>query len=195
MKINACVQNCFKKHNELLKLTEGALSEKISLVADALTSCFRNKNKVLSCGNGGSACDAEHFACEMVNRFLINRDGLPAISLSASVAALTAIANDCVYDEVFAKQIQALGNSGDFLLAISTSGNSKNVIRAVEEAHTKKLRVIAMTGNDGGKLRQILNRDDFLLCVPSNETPRIQEMHVLLIHIICEIIEQQLFGK
>jgi phosphoheptose isomerase len=195
MKIEFEIQQCFKQHQEVLAHAEKTLSATVALAAQALVTCFQNGNKILCCGNGGSACDADHFTCEMVNRFLIDRhQGLPVVSLPASIAVLSAVANDYSYDEIFAKQVQALGCASDFLFAISTSGDSKNILRAIEAAHAQDMRVLALTGDTGGKLKQLLKKDDFLLAVPSNETPRIQEIHILVIHILCALIEQSLFN-
>ncbi len=151
-------------------------------------------HKILSCGNGGSACDAMHFSSEMLNRFKHERPSLPAIALTADIAALTSIANDYHYNEVFAKQIRALGQAGDILLAISTSGNSANILHAIKAAHDRDMIVIALTGYDGGKIPGTLQNNDIEIRVPASETARIQETHLLIIHCICDIVDHQLFG-
>ncbi len=169
------------------------LPDTINKAADFMIKCLKNKHKVLSCGNGGSACDALHFAAEMLNRFQKERPGLPAIALNADMATLSSIANDYSYEEVFAKQITALGQAEDILLAISTSGNSKNIIRAIQTAHKKNLYVIALTGRDGGEIATTLNKKDIEIRVATDSTPRIQETHLLIIHCLCDLIERQLF--
>jgi D-sedoheptulose 7-phosphate isomerase len=151
-------------------------------------------NKVLSCGNGGSAGDAQHFSSEMLNRFEEERPGLPAMALTTDTSTLTSIANDYSFDEIFAKQIASLGQPGDVLLAISTSGNSMNVLRAVHQAHEKAMHVIALTGRDGGELTHLLDDNDIAIRVASESTARIQETHLLIIHCLCDLIDRQLLG-
>lgn len=167
------------------------------LVAEAgnyLTQCIVNNNKILACGNGGSACDSAHFTSELLNRYKNERPSLPAINLTADVATITAIGNDYEYADVFAKQVSAFGQEHDVLLAITTSGNSQNILRAVEVAHHRKMQVIALTGKDGGKLASILGPNDLELRVPSNITSHIQENHIVIIHLLCDIIDRQLFS-
>ena len=166
----------------------------IATAGEALVQCLLHEGKILSCGNGGSSCDASHFSSEMLNRYKHDRPPLPAISLTTDTATLTAIGNDYDYSLIFAKQIHALGRAGDVLLAISTSGNSGNIIEAVQAAHERNIRVIALTGRDGGKLVQHLRKDDIELRVNAQETARIQETHLLIIHCLCELIDMQLFG-
>lgn len=156
--------------------------------------CLLDGNKILSCGNGGSACDALHFSSEMLNRYKYERPSLPAIALTADIATLTSIANDYHFNEVFAKQIRALGQPGDILLAISTSGNSTNILHAIKAAHDREMIVIALTGVDGGKIPGILQENDIEIRVPSIDTARIQETHLLIIHCLCDIVDNQLFG-
>lgn len=151
-------------------------------------------NKIMSCGNGGSACDALHFSSEMLNRFKHERPSLPAIALTADVATLTSIANDYSYNEVFAKQIRALGQPQDILLALSTSGNSQNVLNAIKAAHDRQMIVVALTGGEGGKIPSLLRDNDIEVRVPSTDTARIQETHLLIIHCICDAVDFQLFG-
>lgn len=148
-------------------------------------------NKILSCGNGGSAGDAQHFSAEMLNRFEVNRPGLAAIALTTDSSTLTSIANDVHFDQIFARQIQALGRSGDVLLAITTSGNSPNIINAISAAHRQNMRIIALTGRDGGKLAVLLSTEDIEIRVPNASTARIQEVHLLIIHCLCDLIDYQ----
>ncbi len=161
--------------------------------ADALVRGLRDGGKILVCGNGGSAADAQHFAAELTGRFERERPGLPALALTVDSSALTAIANDYSYDQVFAKQVEALGRSGDMLLAISTSGNSGNVLSAVEAAHARDMRVIALTGKDGGRIGAMLREGDVELRSASDVTARIQEVHILMLHCLCDAIDEQLY--
>jgi D-sedoheptulose 7-phosphate isomerase len=161
----------------------------IKLMHQALSS----EKKILACGNGGSAADAQHFAAELVGRFERERRELPAIALSTDSSILTAIANDYSYEVIFSKQVKALGQNGDVLLGISTSGNSANVIAAIEAAHLKGMSVIAFTGKDGGKIKNILKNSDVHLCVPADRTARIQETHLLLLHCLCDGVDHLMF--
>ncbi len=161
-----------------------------SLMAEAL----RAGGKVLACGNGGSAADAQHFAAELVNRFEMERPPLAGIALTTDSSTLTSIANDYAWVQVFSKQVRALGRRGDVLLAISTSGNSANVLEAIGAAHELGLRVVALTGNGGGKMAGMLRADDVHVCVPHKITARIQEVHLLALHCMCDGIDFQLFG-
>ena len=161
----------------------------INLMHQALTS----EKKILACGNGGSAADAQHFAAELIGRFERERRELPAIALSTDSSILTAIANDYSYEVIFSKQVRALGQTGDVLLGISTSGNSANVIAAIEAAHLKGMSVIAFTGKDGGKIKNILKNSDVHLCVPAERTARIQETHLLLLHCLCDGVDHLMF--
>lgn len=169
----------------------------IPAIVDAgrtLTRCLLNDGKILSCGNGGSASDAQHFSGEMLGRFEMERPGLPAVALTTDTSALTAIANDYDYADIFAKQVRALGQAGDVLLAISTSGNSENVLRAVTTAHERSLRVVALTGGDGGTIAQALGAEDIEIRVPAQRTCRIQEVHILIIHSLCDLVDAELLG-
>lgn len=169
----------------------------VNIIAEAseeIVQSLLEGHKILTCGNGGSACDALHFSSEMQNRFKQERPALPAIALTADVATITSIANDYHYSDVFAKQVRALGQPGDVLLAISTSGNSANIINAIKAAHDKQMVVVALTGNDGGKIIDYLQEKDIEVRVPAYETARIQETHLLIIHCICDIIDFRLFG-
>jgi len=167
----------------------------ISMAIEKMASALKNGNKILSCGNGGSAADAQHFAAELVCRFERERPALAAIALTVDTSALTAISNDYHYDETFARQIDALAKPDDVLLAISTSGFSPNVVRAIEQAHEQKMVVIAMTGRDGGQVAKILNKNDIEIRVPSESTARIQEIHLLTIHCLCDQIDTILFPE
>ena len=166
----------------------------IEHASQVMVNSLLNEGKILSCGNGGSAGDAQHFSSELLNRFERERPSLPAIALTTDSSTITSIANDYSYNEVFSKQIRALGQPGDVLLAISTSGNSANVIEAIEAAHSRELRVIALTGKGGGRIGQMLTEDDVHLCVPHDRTLRIQEVHILLLHAMCDGIDAQLLG-
>jgi DnaA initiator-associating protein len=172
-----------------------SLSHIIAEAGEEMVLALLEGCKILSCGNGGSACDALHFSSEMLNRFKQERPGLPAIALSSDIATVTAIANDYHYSDVFAKQIRTLGHPGDLLLAISTSGNSPNIINAIKSAHDKDMKVIALTGCDGGRIIEFLQEKDIEIRVPAQETARIQETHLLIIHCLCDIIDYRLFGQ
>jgi phosphoheptose isomerase len=170
------------------------ITDILALACERIVQCLLDGNKILACGNGGSALDAMRFSSEMLNRFKHERPGLPAIALTADIATLTSIANDSNYNEIFAKQLRALGHPGDVLLAISTSGNSNNVANAIKAAHDKKINVIALSGGDGGKIAGLLRENDIEIRVPAYEVARIQETHLLIIHCICDIVDYQLFG-
>jgi D-sedoheptulose 7-phosphate isomerase len=161
----------------------------------AIAAAVRSGHKVLSCGNGGSAADSQHFAAEMVGRFERERPGMPAISLTVDTSALTAIANDYDWDRVFAKQLEALGSAGDVFLGISTSGNSKNVIEAIKVAQARGMTVIALTGRDGGAMAKMLRPQDFHLNVAHPRTMRVQEIHLLVIHSLCEVVDTTIHGE
>ncbi|MHB1174582.1 MAG: phosphoheptose isomerase [Sulfuriferula sp.] len=170
------------------------LAVPIALAVEHMSECLLADGKILSCGNGGSAADAQHFSSELVNRFEIERPGLAAIALSTDTSILTSIANDYDFSLVFAKQVTALGREGDILLAISTSGNSRNVIEAIRAAHARDMRVIALTGNGGGQIDELLRDDDVHICVPATSTARIQEVHLLTIHCLCDGIDCLILG-
>lgn len=171
------------------------LPSTVALAAEAMLKCLLDGHKILACGNGGSAGDSQHFAAEMINRFERERPSLPAIALSTDTSTITSIANDYHYDEIFSKQVRALGNTGDILLAISTSGNSKNVLQAIQAAHDRGMLIIALTGKDGGKIPALLRETDVEVRIPSSSTARIQECHLLVIHCLCDLIDQGLFGE
>ena len=168
------------------------LSAPTAQAAEIMLQCLINDGKILACGNGGSAADAQHFAAEMTGRFEKERMELAAVALTTDTSALTAIGNDYGFDHVFSKQVRALGRPGDVLIGISTSGNSANIITAIEAAHERDMQVIAFTGRDGGKIAAMLKDNDILLNVPHPRTARIQEVHILLIHALCDCIDTML---
>ena len=179
-----------------LKLTAAdTLAPVIAKAAEMLATCLLSDGKILACGNGGSAADAQHFAAEMVGRFERERPELPAISLATDTSILTAIANDYDFAQVFAKQVRALGGAGDVLLAISTSGNSPSVVAAVDAAHERGMRVVALTGKGGGRAGELLTTNDVHVCVPHAVTARIQEVHLLAIHCMSDAIDTSLLGE
>ncbi len=169
------------------------LPEVIFRAGQTMVNALMNGNKILCCGNGGSAGDAQHFSSELLNRYERDRPSLPAIAITTDPSTITSIANDYSYDEVFSKQVRALGQAGDILLAISTSGNSRNVIKAMEAAVNRDMTIIALTGKDGGEMAGLLGDNDVEIRVPSNRTARIQEVHLLVIHNLCEVIDESLF--
>lgn len=171
------------------------LPEPIANAAQIMVEALIRGNKILSCGNGGSAGDAQHFSSELLNRYERDRPSLPAVALSTDTSTLTSIANDYSYEEIFSKQVRALGQEGDILLAISTSGNSKNVIKAMEAAVSRDMTIVALTGKDGGEMAGLLGPNDVEIRVPSNRTARIQEVHLLAIHNLCECIDDSLFPE
>lgn len=171
-----------------------SLAAPILQAAERMAHCLAHDGKILSCGNGGSAADAQHFSAEMLNRFEIERPGLAAMALSTDTSTLTSIANDYSFEQIFSKQVRALGQPGDVLLAISTSGNSSNVIAAVQAAHEVQMITVALTGKNGGKIGELLTRDDIHICVPAANTARIQEVHLLTLHCLCDAIDCLLLG-
>lgn len=194
MNLQTRIQQHFTASIETKRKALDLLQEPILAAAKLVFATVQNGGKILSCGNGGSAGDAQHFSSEMLNRFERERKGLPAIALTTDTSTLTSIANDYSYERVFARQIEALGRSGDVLLAISTSGNSNNVNKAIETAHTYGLQVIALSGKSGGSMKDLLQTDDIELRVPADSTARIQETHLLLIHCICDLVDQMLLN-
>jgi D-sedoheptulose 7-phosphate isomerase len=170
------------------------LAEPLARASERMVQCLMNEGKILSCGNGGSAADAQHFAAELLNRFEMERPPLSAMALSTDTSTLTSIANDYSYNEVFSKQVRALGHPGDLLLAISTSGNSPNVMEAIKAAHDRQMGVIALTGKQGGKMATMLKATDVHVCVPADRTARIQEVHLLCLHCMCDAIDCLLLG-
>ncbi len=185
----------FEEGVELRRRMAETLPAQIARAGTALAEALRAGRKALACGNGGSAADCQHFAAELVGRFERERPGLPAVALTVDSSALTAIANDYDWDRVFAKQVEALGMPGDVLLAISTSGNSRNVVEAMKAAQAKGLVVIALTGRDGGAMGKLLRTQDFHLNVAHPRTMRVQEVHLLAIHCLCEVVDNVLFGE
>jgi D-sedoheptulose 7-phosphate isomerase len=182
------------KDSILLKekvLNDDSLLKQIDKVAKLCIESLKNGNKILLAGNGGSAADAQHFAAELVGRFYLNRPGLAAIALTTDTSIITSIGNDFGYDQIFKKQIEGLGKKGDIFFAISTSGNSENIMQSINVCKDKGITIVGLTGKNGGKMNEVC---DINICIPGNITPRIQECHGLIIHIICEIIETEIFG-
>jgi D-sedoheptulose 7-phosphate isomerase len=170
------------------------LAAPIAGAIEALTHALINGGKILACGNGGSAGDAQHFAAELIGRFEAERQELAAIALTTDSSILTAVGNDYSFNQIFSRQVRGLGHAGDVLLAISTSGNSGNVIEAIRAAHQAEMRVVALTGRGGGQIGEMLNDDDIHLCVPADRTARIQETHLVIIHCLCDGIDALLLG-
>lgn len=170
------------------------LAEPIAKASERMVQCLMSEGKIMSCGNGGSAADAQHFSAEMLNRFERERPGLAAIALTTDSSTVTSIANDYAFEQIFSKQVRALGQPNDLLLAISTSGNSKNILEAIHAAHDREIAVIALTGNGGGQIAECLYHSDIQLCVPSTVTARIQEIHLLTLHCLCDAIDYSLLG-
>lgn len=183
------IQQHFRDSAALKLAAMETLAVPIAAAVDTMFAALANSNKILACGNGGSAADAQHFAAELIGRFERERPGLPALALTTDASVLTAVANDYAYEQVFAKQVRALGQPGDVLLAITTSGNSTNVLAAIQEAHEREMIVIALTGKGGGDVNAVLADTDIHLCVPSERTARIQEVHILTIHCLCDGID------
>lgn len=171
------------------------LSPRIAAAAQRMGQALLGDRKILACGNGGSAADAQHFSAELLNRFERERPGLPGIALTTDTSTITSIANDYHFDDVFAKQVRALGQAGDVLLGITTSGNSPNVLRAIEAAHERNMICVTLTGRDGGKVPPLLSEEDIHICVAATSTARIQEVHGLVIHCLCDLIDYQLLGQ
>ena len=195
MDLTAHLRSHFEEGIELRRRMAETLPPLIAKAGEALAGALRDGHKALACGNGGSAADAQHFAAELVGRFERERPGMPAVALTTDSSALTAIANDYDFDRVFSKQVEALGAKGDVLLAISTSGNSRNVIEAVKAAQARGLVVIALTGRDGGALGRMLRPADFHLNVAHARTMRIQEVHLLAVHCLCEVVDNVIHGE
>jgi len=195
MDLTAHLRRHFEEGIELRNRMAETLPAQIARAGEALAAALKSGRKALACGNGGSAADSQHFAAEIVGRFERERPGMPAIALTVDTSALTAIANDYDFDRVFSKQVEALGNPGDVLLGISTSGNSKNVVEAIRAAHAKGLAVIALTGRDGGAMAKMLRPGDFHLNVAHPRTMRVQEIHLLVIHCLCEVVDNVIYGE
>jgi D-sedoheptulose 7-phosphate isomerase len=189
------VKNNFLESIQVKTDSVDELAPVIAAAAAAIANALLNDKKVLACGNGGSAADAQHFSAEMLNRFEMERPGLPAVALTTDSSTLTSIANDYQYAEIYSKQIRALGREGDVLLAISTSGESHNIVHAIDAAHDRNMIVIALTGREGGQIADLMNNNDFEIRVPTWSTARIQEVHIMVIHSLCDLIDLQLLGQ
>lgn len=195
MKLDERLRGHFEACIQAQRDTLATTLPQVAAAARALADVLKNGGKILACGNGGSAADAQHFAAELSGRFERERRPLAGLSLTTDTSALTAIANDYSFAEVFSKQVQALGRNGDALLAISTSGNSANVLKAMETAHAQGMHVVALTGKDGGAMAKILKSGDVELRAASNVTARIQEVHIVFLHCLCDGIDELLFPK
>jgi D-sedoheptulose 7-phosphate isomerase len=195
MDLAAHLRQHFDEGIELRRRMAETLPAQIARAGEALAMALKSGRKALACGNGGSAADSQHFAAEIVGRFERERPGMPAIALTVDTSAITAIANDYDFDRVFSKQVEALGQPGDVLLAISTSGNSKNVMEAVKAAQAKAMVVIALTGRDGGAMGRMLRGGDFHLNVAHPRTMRVQEIHLLVVHCLCEVVDNLIYGE
>ncbi len=172
-----------------------ALAESIAAAGRVMSDALLADGKILSCGNGGSAADAQHFSSELLNRFEMERPGLPAMALTTDASTVTSISNDYSFEEIFSKQVRALGRQQDVLLGISTSGNSENVIRAIAAAHERGMKVVALSGRDGGRMAELFEEGDVEIRVPATRTARIQEVHLLVIHCLCDLIDTTLLGS
>lgn len=188
------IKRQFSEHVQVTQRCAEVLPPAIGRAADTMTRCLLQERKLLVCGNGGSAADAQHFASEMINRFEMERPGLPAIALTTDTSTLTSVANDLDFNEVFARQVRALGQAGDVLLTITTSGRSANILHAIAAAHERELVVVALTGRDGGDVSGALGAEDVEIRVDAFSTSRIQEVHTLVLHCLCDIIDCQLLG-
>jgi D-sedoheptulose 7-phosphate isomerase len=189
------VKNNFQ---ESILTTRNCMEDLAPIIAQAAAQMIQallTDRKILVCGNGGSAADAQHFSAELLNRFERERPGLPAIALTTDTSTITAIGNDYHFDDIFSKQVRALGQAGDVLLGISTSGNSRNVIRAIEAAHERGIVCVALNGREGGEITGLLSGQDVNICVPGSSTARIQEVHGIVIHCLCDLIDYQLLGQ
>lgn len=189
------IKKHFNESIEIKKIAAEELGPYIAKATDIMLKALVNGRKILACGNGGSAADAQHFSAELLNRFEMERPSLPAIALTTDTSTITSIGNDYSFDEIFSKQLRGLGQAGDVLLAISTSGNSSNIIQAIKVAHAQQLRVIALTGKDGGEIAHLLQEEDVELRVRAKVTARIQEVHVLILHCFCDLIDHNLFAQ
>jgi D-sedoheptulose 7-phosphate isomerase len=195
MDLIARVYQHFEDSAQAKRESAEMMAAPVAAAIELMTNSLLADGKILACGNGGSAADAQHFAAELVGRFEAERQELAAIALTTDSSILTAVGNDYAFDQIFARQVRALGRSGDVLLAISTSGNSGNVIQAIKAAHTNDMKVIAFTGKGGGAIGELLKEGDIHLCVPVTRTARIQEVHLLMIHCLCDGIDALLLGE
>jgi D-sedoheptulose 7-phosphate isomerase len=188
------VRDHFAESNATKQAAAEQLAETIVVAGRLMSEALLDDGKILSCGNGGSAADSQHFSSELLNRFERDRPGLPALALTTDSSTLTSISNDYAYEEIFSKQVRALGKSGDVLLGISTSGNSENVIRAIAAAHERGMNVVALTGGSGGRMADAFTEGDVEIRVPATRTARIQEVHLVVIHCLCDLIDATLLG-
>lgn len=188
------ISDIFSESAHLKLQCMDTLAVPIAAAAQLMVDCLKADGKILACGNGGSAADAQHFSSELLNRFEKERPGLAAVALTTDTSTLTSIANDYSFEQIFSKQVRALGHEHDVLLAISTSGNSKNVIAAIEAAHESSMRVVALTGRNGGGIGELIAGGDVHICVPAHSTARIQEVHLLTLHCLCDAIDCLLLG-
>ena len=194
MDLSKRIAQHFAESAQLKTQAAKVLTEPLRLGAERMVQCLMNEGKILACGNGGSAADAQHFSAELLNRFEMERPALPAIALTTDSSTITSIANDYDYDQVFSKQVRALGQPDDLLLAISTSGNSRNIVDAIHAAHERQMGVVALTGRNGGVMAEVLGQQDVHICVPHSRTARIQEVHILCLHCLCDAIDCLLLG-
>lgn len=194
MDLTERVRENFKESIEVSIQASQILAPIITQAAELMTNCLLNEKKILSCGNGGSAAESQRFSAMMLNRFDMERPGLPAIALTTDTSSLTSIANDYQYADIFSKQIRALGQPGDALLAISTSGESHNIIHAIDAAHEREMNIIALTGREGGQLADLIHDNDIEIRVPSWSSARIQEIHTMIINSICDLVDHKLLG-
>lgn len=188
------IEKIFTESISVKQKTLQGIADKILSAGELMVQSLLSEGKIMACGNGGSAADAQHFTSELINRFESERPALPAIALTTDTSAITSIANDYQYNDIFSRQIHALGRETDILLAISTSGQSPSIVQAIEAAHEREVLVIALTGKDGGAVAKILTDEDIELRVPAEQTARIQETHITIIHALCDQIDHQLFG-
>ena len=189
------IQRHFSQSIEAKIAAADQLPESIAQAAELMVNALSNGNKIMSCGNGGSAADAQHFSAELLGRFELDRPEFPAIALTTDTSALTAIGNDYSFDEIFSKQVKGLGQEGDVLLAISTSGNSSNVAKAMEASYSRGMKVVALTGKSGGQMAKMLQAGDVEVRVPATRTAYVQECHIVVIHCLCDLIDQHFFGE
>jgi D-sedoheptulose 7-phosphate isomerase len=194
MDLVARIKRIFNDSVETKLQSVESIAPQIAAAAEQLGRCLLDEHKILVCGNGGSAADAQHFSSELLNRFEQERPGLPAIALTTDSSTLTSIANDYHFNDIYAKQVRALGQAGDALIAISTSGNSGNIVNAIKAAHDRNMVVVALSGRDGGELAENLLDSDIEIRVPAHSTARIQEVHIVAIHCLCDLIDHQLLG-
>jgi D-sedoheptulose 7-phosphate isomerase len=194
LNLNQRIVKHFNDSAALKQKMKTVLSEPIEKAGQRMAQCLLNDGKILACGNGGSAADCQHFAAELLNRFEMERPGLAAMALTTDSSTMTSIANDYAFEQIFSKQVRALGQPNDVLLAISTSGNSKNVMEAIFAAHERGMAVVALTGRGGGQITSLLDANDFHICVEHENTARIQEVHLLTLHCLCDVIDCILLG-